>query len=184
MGVEMESKDIFLSYILIISSSYQSKIKYICSLDTQNKIHNQKVYLVIEMRFPQCLSFVLGILTTSSCVTGLSWPRTNAALPTIETPDEVVYVCCNKACRRAGAHETVRRVTDLSSNFGIRTVSSGCIGRCGSGPNIKCGGRPEDFQSGKVRIPASVQATTMSSISSSPLLISSLSLLPPLGLRF
>ncbi|KAJ6340494.1 hypothetical protein OIU77_008288 [Salix suchowensis] len=46
-----------------------------------------------------------------------------------------IRVCTNRTCRKQGSFQTLEVVTDLAPPD-ITVKSSGCLGRCGSGPNV------------------------------------------------
>ncbi|KAH8487495.1 hypothetical protein H0E87_026165 [Populus deltoides] len=58
---------------------------------------------------------------------------TKAAAAAAETQE--VRVCTNRTCRKQGSFQTLEVVTDLAPPD-ITVKSSGCLGRCGSGPNV------------------------------------------------
>ncbi|KAL5537522.1 hypothetical protein UlMin_044754 [Ulmus minor] len=48
---------------------------------------------------------------------------------------EEIRVCTNRTCRRQGSFQTLEILTSLApANVAVK--SSGCLGRCGSGPNL------------------------------------------------
>lgn len=48
---------------------------------------------------------------------------------------EEIRVCTNRTCRRQGSFQTLDTLTALApSNVAVK--SSGCLGRCGAGPNL------------------------------------------------
>ncbi|XP_019420333.1 PREDICTED: uncharacterized protein LOC109330557 [Lupinus angustifolius] len=51
-----------------------------------------------------------------------------------KTPEEI-RVCTNRTCRRKGSFQTLETLSALSSpNLAVKP--SGCLGRCGAGPNL------------------------------------------------
>ncbi|XP_065880747.1 uncharacterized protein [Euphorbia lathyris] len=48
---------------------------------------------------------------------------------------EEIRVCTNRTCRRQGSFQTLEIIKDLSPP-NISVNSSGCLGRCGAGPNV------------------------------------------------
>ncbi|KAJ6373726.1 hypothetical protein OIU78_029416 [Salix suchowensis] len=59
--------------------------------------------------------------------------RTRLTKAAAETRE--IRVCTNRTCRKQGSFQTLEVVTDLAPPD-ITVKSSGCLGRCGSGPNV------------------------------------------------
>lgn len=59
--------------------------------------------------------------------------RLTKAAAAAETQE--IRVCTNRTCRKQGSFQTLEVVTDLAPPD-ITVKSSGCLGRCGSGPNV------------------------------------------------
>ena len=76
------------------------------------------------------------------------WPTVATALTTADR----ILVCTNKACRKAGSHDTLRLLRGLASTAAVsadatsQIDSCGCLGGCGMGPNVAAEASGEVFK--------------------------------------
>jgi len=76
-----------------------------------------------------------------SCHVGTSPSPKRSWLPSCTTkaqqqqqPKEI-RVCTNRACRKQGSFQTLETLSDIAPP-NVSVKSSGCLGRCGAGPNL------------------------------------------------
>ncbi|KAF5774083.1 putative tetratricopeptide-like helical domain superfamily, Thioredoxin-like superfamily [Helianthus annuus] len=60
---------------------------------------------------------------------------TNKRISAASSPPTEIRVCTNRTCRRQGSTEILQVLTGIAPPT-ISVTSCGCLGRCGSGPNL------------------------------------------------
>jgi len=63
-----------------------------------------------------------------------SLPTANTAGGAVGTQE--LAVCTNRTCKKQGSQQVLRFLQDISAGSGVSARESGCLGTCGSGPNI------------------------------------------------
>ncbi|KAF6160776.1 hypothetical protein GIB67_035977 [Kingdonia uniflora] len=77
---------------------------------------------------------ILGVKI--SIPTSTKTPQFNPSNSYPQNKSEIeIRVCVNRTCRRQGSRETLELLTDLTPPH-ISINSSGCLGKCGAGPNL------------------------------------------------
>ncbi|CAI9113324.1 OLC1v1013901C1 [Oldenlandia corymbosa var. corymbosa] len=79
-------------------------------------------------RFPSAKRFKPSIIRSSG-------NSTNYDVKEEKMDVEEIRVCTNRTCRRQGSLEILQILSGLSPS-GVSVNSCGCLGRCGSGPNV------------------------------------------------
>ena len=59
------------------------------------------------------------------------WPPPSAW----QGADTAVRICTSRTCRQQGSNKLLAYVTSVARPAGVGVISSGCLGRCGDGPN-------------------------------------------------
>lgn len=77
----------------------------------------------------------LCFLAATTTTTSTSPYQTHLPISATAKSKPEVRVCTNRTCRRQGSTQTLQVLTGLSPPD-VSVVSSGCLGRCGAGPNI------------------------------------------------
>ncbi|XP_022923908.1 small glutamine-rich tetratricopeptide repeat-containing protein beta isoform X1 [Cucurbita moschata] len=80
-----------------------------------------------------------------------SFSSTSISLTPIRAQNQEIRVCTNRTCRRQGSFQTLETLSALAPPT-ITVNPSGCLGKCGAGPNVAV--LPDGFVVGHCATPA------------------------------
>ncbi|GMN59345.1 hypothetical protein TIFTF001_028424 [Ficus carica] len=89
----------------------------------------------MEVLLPPNNSLLSIISTTTTTTTNRASPRRRCHRCRCHSSVEEIRVCTNRTCRRQGSLLTLETLSALAPPP-VSVKSCGCLGRCGSGPNL------------------------------------------------